>query len=44
MPDTVVLERTIDVHVKALRKKLGKYAGTVQTVRRCGYKFVPPME
>src|SRR3954453_18336418 len=42
MPDAVVLERTIDVHVRALRKKLGSLAGMVKTVRRQGYQFVPP--
>jgi two-component system phosphate regulon response regulator PhoB len=42
MPGTIVLERTIDVHVRALRKKLGPLAGTLRTVRRRGYCFVPP--
>jgi two-component system phosphate regulon response regulator PhoB len=41
MPGTVVLERTIDVHIKALRKKLGAAAGRIETVRRVGYRFVP---
>ena len=40
MPDAVVLERTIDVHVKSLRKKLGDLAEMIQTVRRQGYQFV----
>ncbi|MEZ6089630.1 MAG: response regulator [Pirellulaceae bacterium] len=31
--DTMVLERTIDVHVRALRKKLGPYADVIETVR-----------
>jgi two-component system phosphate regulon response regulator PhoB len=42
MPGTVVLERTIDVHVKALRKKLGVATGRIETVRRVGYRFVAP--
>ncbi len=42
MPDTIVLERTVDVHLKALRNKLGSLAGAIQTVRRVGYRFVPP--
>ena len=44
MPDAVVLERTIDVHVKALRQKLAGAAGggALQTVSRVGYRFVPP--
>lgn len=39
MPDTVVLERTIDVHVKALRKKLGPLGRQIETVRNRGYRF-----
>jgi two-component system phosphate regulon response regulator PhoB len=41
MPDAVVLERTIDVHVKGLRKKLDSSVGTIETVRKQGYRFVP---
>ena len=37
--DTLVLERTIDVHIRALRKKLGPAAESVQTVRGVGYRF-----
>jgi two-component system, OmpR family, phosphate regulon response regulator PhoB len=37
--DTLVLERTIDVHVRALRKKLGRAADSIQTVRGVGYRF-----
>ncbi|WP_311477336.1 winged helix-turn-helix domain-containing protein [uncultured Gulosibacter sp.] len=32
-------ERTIDVHVRRLRKKLGDYADIVRTVRGSGYRF-----
>lgn len=32
-------ERTIDVHVRRLRRKLGDYAGIVRTVRSGGYRF-----
>lgn len=42
MPDTVVLERTIDVHVKSLRRKLGSLATAIQTARGVGYRFVMP--
>jgi two-component system phosphate regulon response regulator PhoB len=35
----VVLERTIDVHVKALRRKLGRAAPLVETVRGVGYRL-----
>ncbi len=37
--NTVVLERTIDVHVRSLRKKMEKYADLVETVRGVGYRF-----
>ncbi len=37
--NTVVLERTIDVHVRSLRKKLEEYADLVETVRGVGYRF-----
>jgi len=37
--DAVVLERTIDVHVKSLRKKLGDGADLIETVRGVGYRF-----
>jgi two-component system phosphate regulon response regulator PhoB len=35
----VVLERTIDVHIKTLRRKLGEAADRVETVRGVGYRF-----
>jgi len=37
--DTLVLERTIDVHIRSLRKKLGVYADLIKTVRGVGYRF-----
>lgn len=37
--DTMVLERTIDVHVRALRKKMGGAADLIETVRGIGYRF-----
>src|SRR5206468_339144 len=36
---TVVLERTIDVHIKTLRKKLGRKQDCIETVRGVGYRF-----
>ncbi|QDV13571.1 Phosphate regulon transcriptional regulatory protein PhoB [Rosistilla oblonga] len=41
--DTMVLERTIDVHIRALRKKLGAYADVIETVRGVGYRFSEAM-
>lgn len=32
-------DRTIDTHVKTLRKNLGKYGDFIKTVRGIGYKF-----
>lgn len=37
--DTLVMERTIDVHIRALRRKLGDQADLVETVRGVGYRF-----
>ncbi len=37
--DTMVLERTIDVHIRSLRKKLGEENELIQTVRGIGYRF-----
>jgi len=36
--DAVVLERTIDVHIKTFRRKLGKAGDHIQTVRCVGYR------
>ena len=40
--DSLVLERTIDVHVRALRKKLDAHADLIETVRGIGYRFRDP--
>ena len=37
--EAVVLERTIDVHVKSLRRKLGREGDLIETVRGLGYRF-----
>lgn len=37
--NVILSSRTIDVHVTALRKKLGELAGCVETVRGVGYRF-----
>ena len=41
-PGVTVTERTIDVHVTAIRKKLGEHAKLVQTVRGVGYRIGAP--
>jgi len=35
----VVIDRNIDVHVRAVRKKLGAYRELIETVRGVGYRF-----
>ncbi len=37
--DTIVLERTIDVHIRALRKKLGGCGDFIETVHGIGYRY-----
>lgn len=37
--DALVMERTIDVHIRSLRKKLGDRAESIETVRGVGYRF-----
>ncbi len=36
---TTVIDRTIDVHVQAIRKKLGERRGLIETIRGVGYRF-----
>lgn len=38
--DTLVLERTIDVHIRAIRRKLADRSDVVETVRGVGYRFM----
>ena len=40
--DAIVLERTIDVHIRALRQKLSTFAEVIETVRGVGYRFRDP--
>lgn len=37
--EAMVIDRTIDVHIASLRKKLGKAGSAIETVRGVGYKF-----
>lgn len=43
-PGVTVTERTIDVHVTSIRKKLGARAGMIRTVRGVGYRCSPENE
>jgi len=38
--DVVILERNVDVHVRAIRKKLGDQADRISTIRGVGYRFL----
>lgn len=38
----VVVDRNIDVHIRALRKKLGDASDMIQTIRGVGYRLVDP--
>lgn len=37
--ESVLIDRNIDVHVRAIRKKLGEFRDLIETVRGLGYKF-----
>jgi two-component system alkaline phosphatase synthesis response regulator PhoP len=37
--DYVGESRTVDMHIRSLREKLGRFAGMIQTVRSVGYKL-----
>lgn len=37
--DVIVTDRNIDVHVRALRQKLGEHGDVIETVRGVGYRF-----
>ncbi len=37
--DAVVIDRNIDVHVRAIRKKLATYRELIETIRGVGYRF-----
>ncbi|MFC1553469.1 response regulator [candidate division KSB1 bacterium] len=39
--DKIVIDRTVDVHVKNLRKKLGEAGKFIKNIRTVGYKIVP---
>ncbi len=40
--DAVVIDRNIDVHVRAIRKKLGERRDMIETIRGVGYRFRDP--
>ncbi len=38
--ESFVVDRSVDVHVKSIRQKLGKCRNSIETVRGTGYRFV----
>jgi len=34
-----VVDRTVDVHVRKIREKLGRYESYIQTIKGIGYRF-----
>lgn len=37
--ESFVVDRTVDVHIRSIREKLGKYRDLIETVRGTGYRF-----
>ena len=37
--ETFVVDRTVDVHMRSIRQKLGKHRDLIETVRGSGYRF-----
>jgi two-component system alkaline phosphatase synthesis response regulator PhoP len=37
--DIFVVERTVDVHIRKIREKLGKYSDLIETLKGVGYRF-----
>jgi two-component system alkaline phosphatase synthesis response regulator PhoP len=40
--DVYVIDRTIDVHIRKIREKLGDHSELIETVKGVGYKFKTP--
>jgi DNA-binding response OmpR family regulator len=38
--DAVIIDRNIDVHVRSVRKKLGRHREMIETIRGVGYRFL----
>jgi|SRR3990172_7535767 len=37
--DVFVVDRTVDVHIRKIREKLGKHSNLIETIKGVGYKF-----
>jgi len=42
--DVYVIDRTVDVHIRKIREKLGKHAQLIDTVKGVGYRFKKDLE
>ena len=42
--DVHIVDRNIDVHIRSIRKKLGRQRDLIETVRGIGYRFIDPEE
>lgn len=42
--NVIVIDRNIDVHIRAIRKALGEYRYLIETVRGIGYRFVDNLD
>jgi two-component system alkaline phosphatase synthesis response regulator PhoP len=40
--DVYVVDRTIDVHIRKIREKLGKHSDLIETIKGIGYRFKNP--
>ncbi len=38
-PDVIVVDRTVDVHIRKVREKLGDDAAVIETIKGVGYRF-----
>ena len=38
-PEVYVVDRTVDVHIRKIREKLGNYSDLIETVKGVGYRF-----
>ncbi len=37
--EVVVIDRTVDVHIRKIREKLGEVADTIATLKGVGYRY-----
>jgi two-component system alkaline phosphatase synthesis response regulator PhoP len=40
--DVYVVDRTVDVHIRKIREKLGKHSELIETIKGVGYRFKNP--